>query len=224
VLESRRPALLTTQKILGSRGLLPRLLMEKVHVSRNRPLLIVGRWTSNGQALSTLLVNAIRQDLEGLPPVEGARAFGDTAQGDAAGPGDRTGGELIAPSSVTSSTRSPSTCWAPPGASWSTRRPPPSSTVAVSRTSFDRVRQIRKEIEASDSDWDREKLQERLAKLSGGIAVIKVGAATEVEMKERKHRIEDAIAATKAAVEEAPSPVAARPSRRSPRSSTATSA
>ena len=65
-----------------------------------------------------------------------------------------------------------------------------------------RVAQIRKEIEASDSDWDKEKLAERLAKLSGGIAVIKVGAATEVEMKERKHRIEDAIAATKAAVEE----------------------
>jgi chaperonin GroEL len=66
----------------------------------------------------------------------------------------------------------------------------------------DRVAQIRKEIEASDSDWDREKLGERLAKLSGGVAVIKVGAATEVEMKERKHRIEDAISATKAAVEE----------------------
>jgi chaperonin GroEL len=64
------------------------------------------------------------------------------------------------------------------------------------------VDQIRKEIEASDSDWDKEKLNERLAKLSGGVAVIKVGAATEVEMKERKHRIEDAISATKAAVEE----------------------
>src|SRR5690606_33766322 len=65
-----------------------------------------------------------------------------------------------------------------------------------------RIDQIRKEIEASDSDWDREKLSERLAKLSGGVAVIKAGAATEVEMKERKHRIEDAISATKAAVEE----------------------
>jgi chaperonin GroEL len=65
-----------------------------------------------------------------------------------------------------------------------------------------RVEQIRKEIEASDSDWDKEKLSERVAKLSGGVAVIKVGAATEVEMKERKHRIEDAISATKAAVEE----------------------
>jgi chaperonin GroEL len=65
-----------------------------------------------------------------------------------------------------------------------------------------RIDQIRKEIEATDSDWDREKLSERLAKLSGGVAVIRAGAATEVELKERKHRIEDAIAATKAAVEE----------------------
>jgi len=65
-----------------------------------------------------------------------------------------------------------------------------------------RVAQIRREIEDSDSDWDREKLAERLAKLSGGVAVIKIGAATEVELKERKHRIEDAIQATRAAVEE----------------------
>jgi chaperonin GroEL len=66
----------------------------------------------------------------------------------------------------------------------------------------DRIAQLRKEVDATDSDWDREKLQERLAKLSGGIAVIRVGAATETELKERKHRIEDAVAATKAAVEE----------------------
>ena len=66
----------------------------------------------------------------------------------------------------------------------------------------DRVAQIKREIESTDSDWDREKLQERLAKLAGGIGVIRVGAATEVELKERKHRIEDAIAATRAAVEE----------------------
>ncbi|MCW2594237.1 MAG: chaperonin GroEL, partial [Jatrophihabitans sp.] len=65
-----------------------------------------------------------------------------------------------------------------------------------------RVAQIRREIEDTDSDWDREKLLERLAKLAGGVGVIKVGAATEVEMKERKHRIEDAISATRAAVEE----------------------
>ncbi len=65
-----------------------------------------------------------------------------------------------------------------------------------------RVSQIRNEIEASDSDYDREKLQERLAKLAGGVAVIKAGAATEVELKERKHRIEDAVRNAKAAVEE----------------------
>ena len=63
-------------------------------------------------------------------------------------------------------------------------------------------RQIRSEIEKSDSDYDREKLQERLAKLAGGVAVIKAGAATEVELKERKHRIEDAVRNAKAAVEE----------------------
>ena len=65
-----------------------------------------------------------------------------------------------------------------------------------------RVQQIRQEIEKSDSDYDREKLQERLAKLAGGVAVIKAGAATEVELKERKHRIEDAVRNAKAAVEE----------------------
>ena len=65
-----------------------------------------------------------------------------------------------------------------------------------------RVKQIQAEIDESDSDWDKEKLQERLAKLSGGVAVVKVGAATEVELKEKKMRIEDALAATRAAVEE----------------------
>jgi chaperonin GroEL len=65
-----------------------------------------------------------------------------------------------------------------------------------------RVAQIRREIEDTDSDWDREKLQERLAKLAGGVAVVKVGAATEVELKEKKHRIEDALSATRAAIEE----------------------
>ena len=65
-----------------------------------------------------------------------------------------------------------------------------------------RIAQIKTEIEATDSDWDREKLQERLAKLAGGVCVIKVGAATEVELKEKKHRIEDAVSATRAAIEE----------------------
>jgi chaperonin GroEL len=65
-----------------------------------------------------------------------------------------------------------------------------------------RIKQIKAEIENTDSDWDREKLQERLAKLSGGVAIVKVGAATEVELKEKKHRIEDALSATRAAIEE----------------------
>ena len=65
-----------------------------------------------------------------------------------------------------------------------------------------RVSQIKREIEETDSDWDREKLQERLAKLAGGVAVVKVGAATEVELKEKKHRIEDALSATRAAIDE----------------------
>jgi chaperonin GroEL len=64
------------------------------------------------------------------------------------------------------------------------------------------VAQIKRQIDDTDSDWDREKLQERLAKLAGGVAVVKVGAATEVELKEKKHRIEDALSATRAAVEE----------------------
>ena len=72
-----------------------------------------------------------------------------------------------------------------------------------------RIAQIRNQIEVTTSDFDREKLQERLAKLSGGVAVIKVGAATEVEMKEKKMRIEDALSATKAAVEEGIVPAAA---------------
>src|SRR5690606_1951068 len=65
-----------------------------------------------------------------------------------------------------------------------------------------RVAQIKREIEETDSDWDREKLQERLAKLAGGVAVVKVGAATEVELKEKKHRIEHALPATRAAIDE----------------------
>jgi chaperonin GroEL len=65
-----------------------------------------------------------------------------------------------------------------------------------------RIAQIKREIENTDSDWDREKLQERLAKLAGGVAVVRVGAATEIELKEKKHRIEDALSATRAAIEE----------------------
>jgi chaperonin GroEL len=88
-----------------------------------------------------------------------------------------------------------------------------------------RINQIKTEIENTDSDFDREKLQERLAKLSGGVAVVKVGAATETEMKEKKHRVEDALQATRAALEEGIVPAAAsRCSRRRRRSSSTRSA
>src|SRR6185437_3417274 len=66
----------------------------------------------------------------------------------------------------------------------------------------DRIRQLKAEVENSSSDWDKEKLQERIAKLAGGVAVLRAGAATEVELKEKKHRLEDAISATRAAIEE----------------------
>ena len=96
-----------------------------------------------------------------------------------------------------------STCSARPARSSSPRTRRRSSRVPATPTrSPGRVNQIRAEIEKSDSDYDREKLQERLAKLAGGVAVIKAGAATEVELKERKHRIEDAVRNAKAAVEE----------------------
>ena len=96
-----------------------------------------------------------------------------------------------------------SATWAAPSASWSTRRTPPSSRAPASRADIQgRVKQIRRQIEETTSDYDREKLQERLAKLAGGVAVINVGAATEAEMKEKKARVEDALHATRAAVEE----------------------
>ena len=107
------------------------------------------------------------------------------------------------PRSGSSSTRSASRCSARPVASSSPRTTPRSSTAAATapRSAAGSARS-RPRSRTTDSDWDREKLQERLAKLAGGVGVIKVGAATEVELKEKKHRIEDAISATRAAIEE----------------------
>ena len=107
------------------------------------------------------------------------------------------------PRSGSSSTRSASTSLGRAGRVVVTKDTTTVTHGAAAQSEIDaRIAQIRREIEDTDSDWDREKLQERLAKLAGGVGVIKVGAATEVELKERKHRIEDAISATRAAVEE----------------------
>jgi chaperonin GroEL len=189
--------LITGQKISSVEEIIP--LLEKV-LAESKPLLIVAE-DVEGQALSTLVVNSLRKTLK-VAAVK-APGFGDRRKAMLQDFAIATGGELIASElgykldQVTLDML---------GRARRVVVDKETTTIVDgggrSAEIADRVAQIRKEIEASDSDWDREKLQERLAKLSGGVAVIKVGAATEVEMKERKHRIEDAIAATKAAVEE----------------------
>ncbi|MBA2640074.1 MAG: chaperonin GroEL [Nocardioidaceae bacterium] len=189
--------LLHQGKISAVSDLLP--LLEKV-VQAGKPLFIVAE-DVDGEALSTLVVNKIRGTFTSVAVK--APAFGDRRKAMLQDLATLTGAEVVAPEvglkldqvglEVLGQAR----------------------RVVVSKdetTLVDgggkeadvnaRVSQIKAEIEASDSDWDREKLQERLAKLAGGVCVIQVGAATEVELKEKKHRIEDAVSATRAAIEE----------------------
>jgi len=189
--------LLHREKIGAIADLLP--LLEKV-LADGKPLLIVAE-DVEGEALSTLVVNSIRKTLR-VVAVK-SPFFGDRRKAFMDDLAIATGGEVI---SSEVGLKLAETGLAQLGRVRRAVVTKDATTLVEGAGSADavagRVEQLKREVEASDSDWDREKLQERLAKLSGGVAVIKVGAPTETALKERKHRIEDAVSATRAAVEE----------------------
>jgi len=190
--------LLYDKKISNMKELLP--LLEKVVQAGNKPLLIVAE-DVDGEALTTLVVNRLRGTIN-VTAVK-APGFGDRRKAMLQDIAILTGGTVI---SEELGRNLESATLEDLGKAGTIVVDKDNTTIvdgAGSKEEIDaRVNQIRAEIENTTSDYDREKLQERLAKLAGGVAVIKVGAATETEMKEKKDRVDDALSATKAAVEE----------------------